>query len=228
MRGFVIFPPNVFRTLRWPVFRIAFESYRGFLSYIKMKHSELFYDSIPKQEYSRIIIERLFSWQVTARVLAGDELTVVGIGLRRRILLVEGCRSPELVKPWRHARIVEGFCARHGLKLELFNYKSLPPPISVPQTSNSPFASPLLGPRSPGLHSSEPGLQSFKPNDGMPPLSLGPSFMKGSHSPPWSPPLGPRHLAPPVMALQEKLHGSPQVGVVHLALHSDVTGMILR
>ena len=161
-------------------------------------------------------------------MLAGDDSIVAGIGLRRRILLVEGCRSPELVKPWRHARIVEAFCARHGLKLELFRYENSPTPISVLQTSNSPFASPLLGPRSPGLYSSEPGLQSFKHNDGMPPLSLDPSFMKGSHSPPWSPPLGPRQLAPPVMALQEKLQGSPQVGVVHLALHSDVNGMILR
>ncbi|KAG0585410.1 hypothetical protein M758_2G009100 [Ceratodon purpureus] len=157
----------------------------------------------------------------------GDELVVAGIGWRRRVLLVEGCRSPELLKPWRHARIVESFCARHGLKLELFSYENPPPAISVPQTSNSPFASPLLGPRSPGLYSSEPGLQSFKHFDGMPPLSLDPSLTKGTHSPPWSPPLAPRHLAPPVMALQERLHGSPQVGVIHLALHSDVNGMIL-
>ncbi|XP_024394241.1 phospholipase A I isoform X2 [Physcomitrium patens] len=157
----------------------------------------------------------------------GDESVVAGIGWRRRILLVEGCRSPELVKPWRHARIVEAFCARHGLKLELFSYENPPPPITSLRTSNSPFASPLLGSRSPGLYSSEPGLESFKNHDGIPPLSLDPHLMKGIHSLPSSPPLGSRQLAPPVMALQEKLHGSNQVGVVHLALHSDQNGMIL-
>lgn len=159
---------------------------------------------------------------------AGDESIVASIRLRRRILLVEGCRSPELAKPWRHARLVEAFCSRHGLKVESFSYKSPPKSISVLQTCMSPFASPLLGPRSPGLYNSEPGHQSFKHNDSMPALSLDSSFMKGSHSPPWSPPLGPLQLAPPVMALQEKLHGSSQVGVVQLSLHSDANGMILR
>lgn len=208
---------------------------------LKRRHSELFY-LLNKHARENIIGKSYFcytfdlrncscaAWisQASARVLAEDEVVVAGIGWRRRVLLVEGCRSPELVKPWRHARIVEAFCARHGLKLELFSYENPPPAIAVPQTSNSPFASPLLGPRSPGLYSSEPGLQSLKHFDGMPPLSLDPSLTKGTHSPPWSPPLGPRHLAPPVMALQERLHGSPQVGVVHLALHSDVNGMILR
>lgn len=165
-------------------------------------------------------------------IMAGEE-TVAGIGWRRRVLLVEGCRSPELLKPWRHTRILEAFCGRHGLKIESFHYGKPSLPVSSSVNNNvTPFASPLLGPGMPGsplLYSPDLGLKSFA-NDGMPPpLSLNDhGLLKGPHSPPWSPPLGPRLLASPVAALQEKLQGSPQVGVVHLALHSDITGMILR
>lgn len=156
---------------------------------------------------------------------------MAGIGWRRRILLAEACRSPELLKPWRHTRFLEDFCGRHGLKLELFTFG---PPSSIAAMNTTPFASPLFGsslPGSPVVYSPEPGHQHFK-MDGMPPLSLEPGSNlghgKGSHSPPSSPPLGPRQLAPRLLSLQEKLQGSPQVGVVHLALHSDVTGMVVR
>ncbi|KAL3676501.1 hypothetical protein R1sor_026449 [Riccia sorocarpa] len=47
-------------------------------------------------------------------------------------------------------------------------------------------------------------------------------------SPPSSPPKGPRELTGPVLALQDKLRTSPQLGIVHLALHSDQIGMIMN
>ncbi|KAL3700629.1 hypothetical protein R1sor_018651 [Riccia sorocarpa] len=46
-------------------------------------------------------------------------------------------------------------------------------------------------------------------------------------SPPSSPPKGPRELTGPVFALQDKLRTSPQLGIVHLALHSDQIGLIM-
>eukprot|EP01018_Ginkgo_biloba_P003530 Gb_32589 [translate_table: standard] len=155
------------------------------------------------------------------------------LGWRRRVLLAEACQSPDLVKTVHHARALETFCGRHGIKLESLN--SMSGAFRPTATVSTPFTSPLFTgsfPTSPLLYSPEVGLQQLNRLDLVPPLSLdgGQSQVfsgKATFSPPRSPPLGPRQLSGPILALQEKLQSSPQVGVVHFALQCDSLGLIL-
>lgn len=156
------------------------------------------------------------------------------LGWRRRILLVEASQNPDLVKSIHHARSLETFCARHGIKLEFLTRMSGTSRSAVPVST--PFTSPLFTgsfPTSPLLYSPEVGLQQLSRLDLVPPLSLdgGQSQVqlasgKASFSPPRSPPLGPRQFSGPLLALQEKLQSSHQVGIVHFALQCDSLGLI--
>lgn len=156
------------------------------------------------------------------------------LGWRRRVLLAEVRRSPEVSKPFRHTRSLEAYCSRHSIKLETLT--STFPSVVVTAPCATPYASPSFTgsfPTSPQFFGSpEPGLLFPGRADGVPHLSLdglhGGSHGKLTHSPPSSPPRGPRQLCGSVLALYEKLQSSPQVGVVHLALHSDLAGLIVR
>lgn len=129
-----------------------------------------------------------------------------------------------------HTHYLETFCLRRNIRLELFN--SVPEAPKVQSHVRTPFTSPpftgsLSG--TPHVFSPDVGMHPLVRPEVVPPLSLdGSALGKVSHSPPGSPTLGPHQLSAPVMALQEKLQASPQIGLVHLALHSDAEGLVLR
>ncbi|MCL7052240.1 hypothetical protein MKW94_011777 [Papaver nudicaule] len=152
------------------------------------------------------------------------------LGWRRMVLLVEAAHSPDSGRAVHHARSLETFSARTGIRLSSIN-KILGFSKSAPATSfATPFASPLFTgsfPSSPLLYSPEVASQRVNRIDLVPPLSLdGCQTGKSPGSPPKSP-LGPRELSAPVQSLHEKLQSSPQVGIVHLALQNDAIGSIL-
>eukprot|EP00252_Welwitschia_mirabilis_P012360 TRINITY_DN27388_c0_g1_i1.p1 TRINITY_DN27388_c0_g1~~TRINITY_DN27388_c0_g1_i1.p1 ORF type:complete len:499 (-),score=111.35 TRINITY_DN27388_c0_g1_i1:671-2098(-) len=155
------------------------------------------------------------------------------LGWRRKILIVEACQSSDILKCVYHVRTLETFCARNGIKLELL---SKTPGLSKSGiTAATPYNSPLFTgsfPTSPLLYGSEVVQHQLSRLDLVPPLSLDGGFSqahptKTSVSPPSSPLLGPIQFSGPLLSLKEKLQNSPQVGIVHLALQCDASGMIL-
>ncbi|RWR85093.1 phospholipase A I isoform X1 [Cinnamomum micranthum f. kanehirae] len=150
------------------------------------------------------------------------------LGWRRMILLVESSNSPDSGKTVHHARSLETFCARNGIRLSLMNKISGFPKPST--TVSTPFTSPLFTgsfPSSPLLSSPDIGPHRISRLDLVPPLSLdGLQTGKTHCSPPVSP-SGIRQLSVPVRSLHEKLQNLPQVGIVHLALQNDSVGSIL-
>lgn len=153
------------------------------------------------------------------------------LGWRRMVLLVESPGGPDSGGAARHAQSLETFCARNAIRLSVWNrspWLSKPPP-PAPSLS-TPFQSPLLTgsfPSSPLLYSPDLGPQRIGRVDLVPPLSLdGGPALSSSLSPPGSPVSWEPSL--PVRALHEKLHSLPQVGIIHLALHNDPAGSILR
>uniref|UniRef100_A0A1D1YG02 Calcium-independent phospholipase A2-gamma n=2 Tax=Anthurium amnicola TaxID=1678845 RepID=A0A1D1YG02_9ARAE len=149
------------------------------------------------------------------------------LGWRRMILLVESSYSPDSGKTVHHARSLETFCARSGIRLSILNRS---PWFSKPATTfPTPLTSPLFNgsfPSSPLVYSPDVGPQRVNRIDLVPPLSLdGPLSGKPSASPPVSPVSWQPSI--PVRALHEKLQNLPQVGIIHLALQNDSTGLIL-
>lgn len=145
------------------------------------------------------------------------------------VLLVESSNSPDSGKTVHHARSLETFCARNGIRLSLMNKIS---GFAKPSTTvSTPFTSPLFTgsfPSSPLLSSPEIGPHRINRLDLVPPLSLD-GFQTGKA--PFSPPISPsgiRQLSALVRSLHEKLQNLPQVGIVHLALQNDSIGSILR
>lgn len=147
------------------------------------------------------------------------------------MLLVEAHHSPDSGRVIHHARSLETFCSRNGIRFSLTNGVS--GTFKGVQGTNfpTPFTSPLFTgsfPSSPLLYSPDFGSHRVGRIDMVPPLSLdGFQSAKTSASPPDSP-LARRQLSLPVRSLHEKLQNSPQVGIVHLALQNDTFGSILR
>ncbi|KAL5972699.1 Phospholipase A I [Asimina triloba] len=144
------------------------------------------------------------------------------LGWRRMLLVVEASYGPDSGKGIHHARSLETFCARNGIRFSLMNKVA---GFSKPATSvSTPFTSPLFTgsfPSSPLICSPELGPQRINRIDLVPPLSLdGLQTGKASFSPPKSP-SGIRPLSLPARSLHEKLQNLPQVGIVHLALQND-------
>lgn len=153
------------------------------------------------------------------------------LGWRRGVLLVEASNSPDSGRVIHHARSLETFCARAGIKLSLVNGISGTLRATAGSTFQTPFTSPLFTgsfPSSPLFYSPDFGSQRIGRIDLVPPLSLdGSQSAKTNASPPESPAKR-RQLTLPVLSLHEKLRNSPQVGVIHLALQNDIYGSILR
>lgn len=151
------------------------------------------------------------------------------LGWRRNVLLVEASHSPDSGRAFHHARSLETFCSRNGIRLSLIN-GIFEPLKAVPGTKfPTPFTSPLFTgsfPSSPLLYSPDFGPHRGGRADLVPPLSLD-GYQSGKTTPPESP-TAPRKLSLPVRSLYEKLQNSPQVGIVHLALQNDTCGSILR
>ncbi|CAI8611456.1 unnamed protein product [Vicia faba] len=126
------------------------------------------------------------------------------LGWRRNVLLVEASHNPDSGRLIHHARALESFCARNGIRLS-FMQGSFP-------------SSPLV-------YSPDFG-QRIGRIDLVPPLSLDGQQGRTVASPPISP-RGLRQLSLPVKALHEKLQNSPQVGVIHLALQADSDGLVI-
>ncbi|XP_060973260.1 phospholipase A I isoform X1 [Cannabis sativa] len=151
------------------------------------------------------------------------------LGWRRNILLVEASHSPDSGRVLHHARALESFCSRNGIRLSLMQgisgfVKTIPA-----TTFPTPFASPMFTgsfPSSPLLFSPDVGTHRLGRIDMVPPLSLDGQSTKAASSPPKSP-AGPRQLSLPVRSLHEKLQNSPQVGIIHLSLQNDAHGSIL-
>lgn len=146
------------------------------------------------------------------------------------MLLVEALHSPNSGRVMHHARALESFCARNGIRLSLMHGASGIEKKVPATTFPSPFTSPLITgsfPSSPLLFSPDFGPQRVGRIELVPPLSLdGIQSGKTAASPPMSP--GHRELSLPVRSLHEKLQNVPQVGIIHLALQNDSCGSILR
>ena len=151
------------------------------------------------------------------------------LGWRRNVLLVEASHNPDSGRVIHHARELESFCARNGIRLSLMQGLSGIVKTVPSTTFPTPFQSPLFTgsfPSSPRMFSPDLG-QRIGRIDLVPPLSLDGQLGKAIASPPMSP-RGLRQLSLPVKSLHEKLQNSPQVGVIHLALQNDSDGLIVR
>ncbi|XP_038894620.1 phospholipase A I isoform X2 [Benincasa hispida] len=151
------------------------------------------------------------------------------LGWRRNVLLIEASHSPDAGKVMHHARELEAFCSKNGIRISLMQGTSGALKTVPSSTFPTPFTSPLFTgsfPSSPLLYSPDIGPQRLGRIDMVPPLSLDGHLGKGAAFTPESP-SGPRELSLPVRALHEKLQNSPQVGIVHLALQNDSSGSIL-
>ncbi|KAK8470847.1 hypothetical protein PHAVU_003G077100 [Phaseolus vulgaris] len=150
------------------------------------------------------------------------------LGWRRNVLLVEASHNPDSGKVIHHARELESFCARNGIRLSFIQGLSGIVKTVPSTTFPTPFASPLFTgsfPSSPLMYSPDLG-QRIGRIDLVPPLSLDGQLGKTVASPPMSP-RGLRQLSFPVKSLHEKLQNSPQVGVIHLSLQNDSNGLIV-
>ncbi|KAK7348479.1 hypothetical protein VNO80_23037 [Phaseolus coccineus] len=150
------------------------------------------------------------------------------LGWRRNVLLVEASHNPDSGKVIHHARELESFCARNGIRLSFIQGLSGIVKTVPSTTFPTPFASPLFTgsfPSSPLMYSPDLG-QRIGRIDLVPPLSLDGQLGKTIASPPMSP-RGLRQLSFPVKSLHEKLQNSPQVGVIHLSLQNDSNGLIV-
>ncbi|GMJ15302.1 hypothetical protein like AT1G61850 [Hibiscus trionum] len=152
------------------------------------------------------------------------------LGWRRNILLVEALHSPDSGRTVHHARALEAFCSRNGIRLSLLHGISGIPKTLSATRSPTTFTSPRITesyPSSPHVFSPDVSLQRLGRIDTVPPLSLdGLQSGKTISSPPEVSPR-PKHLSLPLRSLQEKLQNLPQVGIIHLALHNDSAGSIL-
>ncbi|KAG6573199.1 Phospholipase A I, partial [Cucurbita argyrosperma subsp. sororia] len=151
------------------------------------------------------------------------------LGWRRNVLLIEASHSPDAGRVMHHARELEAFCSKNGIRISLMLGTSGIVKTVPSTTFPTPFTSPLFTgsfPSSPLLYSPDVGAQRLGRIDMVPPLSLDGQLGKEAALAPESP-LGPRELSSPVQALHEKLQNSPQVGIVHLALQNDSSGSIL-
>lgn len=151
------------------------------------------------------------------------------LGWRRNVLLIEASHSPDAGKVMHHARELEAFCSKNGIRISLMQGTSGDSKTVPSSTFPTPFTSPLFTgsfPSSPLLYSPDVGPQRLGRIDMVPPLSLDGHLGKGAAFTPESP-SGPRELSSPVRTLHEKLQNSPQVGIVHLALQNDSLGSIL-
>lgn len=149
------------------------------------------------------------------------------MGWRRNVLLLEALNSPDSGRTIHHARALESFCSCNSIRLsfgnDIFGGSEPAQPTALP----TPFTSPMFTgsfPSSPLLYSPDLGHHRIGRIDLVPPLSLD---GKPVTSPPKSP-SGPRELSLPVRTLHGKLQNSPQVGIIHLALQIDSSGLILR
>ncbi|XP_039139785.1 phospholipase A I [Dioscorea cayenensis subsp. rotundata] len=183
----------------------------------------------PRDQNEEKILEKLKSLNLPKKPTAADlDENSPSLGWRRMVLLVESLYSPDTGKAIHHARSLETFCARSGIRLSLTsNSSGFSKPVTAVPT---PFTSPLFTgsfPSSPLVYSPEFGPQRINRIDLVPPLSLdGHQFGKASASPPSSP-LASRQPSIPVRSLHEKLQNLPQVGIIHLALQNDLTGAVL-
>ncbi|KAL1358506.1 hypothetical protein HN51_003768 [Arachis hypogaea] len=150
------------------------------------------------------------------------------LGWRRNVLLVEALHNPDAGRSVHHARELESFCARSGIRLSLMQGLSHIVRTGLTTTFATPFVSPLFTgsfPSSPLVYSPDIG-QRIGRIDLVPPLSLDGPSGKIASSPPASP-RGLRQLSAPVKSLHERLQNSPQLGVIHLALQNDLDGLIV-
>ncbi|XP_031494059.1 phospholipase A I isoform X1 [Nymphaea colorata] len=155
------------------------------------------------------------------------------LGWRRTVLLLESSQDPDSAKATHHARALETFCSRKGIRLSMMNRMCVSSKAAT--AFPTPFTSPLFNgsfPSSPLTYSPEFGHQRANRMDLIPPLSLDglqsqAATGKVSISPPDTPSSGPRQLSVLVQSLHEKLQNLPQVGIVHLALENDSVGSIL-
>ncbi|KAG6691553.1 hypothetical protein I3842_10G068800 [Carya illinoinensis] len=161
----------------------------------------------------------------------GSSVAVSGpsLGWRHNVLLVEASHNPDSGRTVHHARALESFCSRTGIRLSLIRGTSGIVKTVPTATFPTPFESPLFPgsfPSSPLLYSPDFGPQRLGRIDVVPHLSLDGESGKAAASLPISPP-GPRKLSLPVRSLHEKLQNSPQVGIIHLSLQNDSFGSIL-
>ncbi|GMI72741.1 hypothetical protein like AT1G61850 [Hibiscus trionum] len=180
-------------------------------------HDEKWTDNLKSQHFAR------------AKVSNADENSP-SLGWRRNVLLVEALHSPDSGRTVHHARALESFCARTGIRLSLLHDISGLSKTLPSTTFPTPFTSPLITgsfPSSPLLFGTDAGMQRLGRIDTVPPLSLdGLQSGKTATSPPTSP-SAPRKLSLPVRSLHEKLQNLPQVGIIHLALQNDSVGSVL-
>ncbi|KAL9255083.1 Phospholipase A I-like protein [Drosera capensis] len=152
------------------------------------------------------------------------------LGWRRNMLLVESFNGPDTGRLVHHARSLETFCSKNGIRVSTVNGQPALSSSASAATFTSPFTSPMFTgsfPSSPLVHSPDYGQQRVGNIDLVPPLNLDGNQNGKTAAPHPDSPAGPRQLSVPVQTLFDKLQNSPQVGVVHLALQNDTAGAIL-
>ncbi|KAB2029638.1 hypothetical protein ES319_D05G177500v1 [Gossypium barbadense] len=150
------------------------------------------------------------------------------LGWRRNILLVEALNSPDSGRIVHHARALESFCSRNGIRLSLLHDISGISKAVLEKRFPTSFTSHLITesyPSNPLVFSPDVGSQRLGRIDMVPPLSLDGSGKTVTSPPELSP--EPRQLSLPVQSLHEKLQNLPQVGIIHMALQNDSIGSIL-
>ncbi|KAI4365056.1 hypothetical protein MLD38_021076 [Melastoma candidum] len=151
------------------------------------------------------------------------------LGWRRNVLLIEALHSPDSGRTVHHVHALGSFCARSSIRISVVHGTADDTNAKPGAAFPTPFSSPLFTgsfPSSPHLYGPAVGHQMIGNIDTIPPLSLDGQLGKISTSPPTSPSRL-RELSLPARSLQEKLLNSPQVGIVHLSLQSDPSGLIL-
>ncbi|KAG8634374.1 hypothetical protein MANES_17G037100v8 [Manihot esculenta] len=193
------------------------EAFRDVCERLLLQHDDKLSENLKDQQFQK------------AKVLYIGEHSPF-LGWRRNVLLVESLHSLDSGRVMHHARAVESFCGRNGIRLFLMpgtsgTAKTVPATISP-----SPFTSPLIT----GSFFSSPFLygpdvvpkQTSQINMVLPLSSDGIQSGKNPMSLPMSP-SGRRQLSLPVQSLHKKLQNTPQLGIVHLALQNDSFGSIL-
>ncbi|GAB2298843.1 Phospholipase A I [Dionaea muscipula] len=184
---------------------------------------------LPYQQDERLS-EASKSQRVPRTKATENDCSSPSLGWRHNVLLVESSNGPDSGRLVHHARSLETFCSKNGIRVTSVNAEPTSSKTASAATFTSPFTSPMFTgsfPSSPLVYSPDNGQQRIGRIDLVPPLSLDGHQSGKPTAPPHESPAGPRQLSVPVQTLFDKLQNSRQVGVVHLALQNDTAGAIL-
>ncbi|GMJ06860.1 hypothetical protein like AT1G61850 [Hibiscus trionum] len=125
------------------------------------------------QRWAKSLKSPPFSWAKSSNSSLGENTP--SLGWRRNILLVKALHSPDSGRTVHHARALEAFCSRNGIRLSLLHDISGIPKTLSATRSPTTFTSPRITesyPSSPHVFNPDISLQRLGRIDTIPPLSL--------------------------------------------------------